>query len=361
MKFSKSILFFGCIIMFLHGIVYARKMEEELNDKAQKVATFLEKFDVTDEAKKEMITYFSRPEAGIPIFLKIKSQKSSWYEELKRIVKNLEKIVFSYTLTEWKIQLLAEWARLKKRYISYPSDIEIGYKKYEKATKLLEKLRGNTKLPENIIIPVFERQYSEIYPVWLNNMYTNLTSKNNLHYCIMLNANLDEKYFDDDVIAQELGHEIAHIERGFWRPYRNLLFAKIGLVAFFSLLLYTTFDNTKFKSSFEPWIYSLYGVPCADLFKCYFKRLEEKACDLRAIEICKSGKGLRKLYLLEPMVESKYFGNDWEILEMKFRKRKKPLEYSWWHLLFYEHTHPSNAARIRYCTEYAKKLGYECD
>ncbi len=351
-------------------MVHAMEVESvELSDKAQVVANFLESENVNieDSKKAEIINYFNGPDSGIPMFRKIYNydKKLWWYEKVKNSLFFLEESVFNYPLSQWKLRIEMEWARLKGRRISYP----INCKKEDTiSTALLKELRknNNIKLPKDIRIPVFKRLPSERYPGFTSSINLNLVLKNGknyLNYCIKINAEYNEKYLNNNsnILNFNLAHEIAHAERGNWRPYRNMLLAKIGLFTVGGFLSYIKFKNTIFESLWKkPCIYGLFvlfGVLFANNFNPYFKRLEEKACDLRAIEICKSGKGLNGL-LLEQNMKSKYLGNNHEILDVKFEKLENPLEYTWLDLISFNYFHPSPAARIRYCEEYAKKHGY---
>ena len=351
---SKYMLFFGFLIINFHVMVHVIEIKAKQSSKTKELVTFLETVHISDKEKAEIIDYFNGPEAGTPICEKTDNEKQSLIIEFKNI---LERVLVGYTLSGWlgmiKVYMVEKANPERKKYISSKHEIDT------QATELLKKLIKNTKLPKDIDIPVYKKLSSEVPPLWPANLDIHVTTTG-CSYCIKTDIELN-KNLDEDDIAQFLAVGLAHLERGCFKPYKNLLLTQgtLGvLCAMFSFVMLK--ENNKFKSScIKRCIHGLggylYGIMCASLFKNYFQQLEEKACDLRAIEICKSGKGLENIHFLEPYVEKKYSGNNWKILEMKFRKRKEPLKHPWWHLIF---GYNSPSKRMSYCKKYAEKLGY---
>jgi len=367
---SKHILFFAFLIINFHGITYAMEVE----DKVKEVENFLKKVNVPNDKQEEIISHFKNPEAGIPICKIIDNEKVPLRTKLKKI---LETALLGYPLSEWKKKTKKLWSRLRRETVIYNDEyIDDERCKDANATKLLEQLIKNNKLNLPPIL-VYKILPSECYPnagiqtSIINGSYIKsklFFPQQYLSYRILTNPIIDEQFSDDNATKIKLGHEIAHVEKHIWYPwgcgsYINMLLAKTTLAISGGLASRQALKNSVFKSSLtKPCIHggaSLSGLILASSLKYWFLRREEKKCDLRAIDICKSAEGVKESLSVKSVLGKKYSENNWEILEMKFKIRKKPLEYSWWRSIFGKDTHPSPAARIRYCQRYAKKQGYD--
>ncbi len=383
---SKHILFFTFLIINFHGIVYAMEVEDkvekvELSDKAQEIVNFLKTVNVPSDEQEKIITYFKNPKAGIPICKIINDDKKVPLRiKLKKI---LEAAIFAYPLSEWKSKTKELCSRFRRETVIYNSKCIGSNERHKKvneqyentnAIKLFKQIEKNKglKLPP---ITICEKSPSECYPnfdIYNNTMtwwyvknHENFFPNKYLSFLILINPIFYKQFSNDNATKHDLSHEIAHIERHIWYPYDcgpyiNMLLAKTTLAISGDLTSHKILKNTMFKYSLaKPFIHglsSLFGIILASSLKYYFLRQEEKKCDLRAIDICESAEGVKETFSIIPEYEEKYSGNKWEILEMKFKKLQKPLEYPWYS---WGHTHPSDAKRIRYCEKYAKKQGYD--
>ena len=69
MNITKNLIFsIGFLVLVsFQGILYAVEDNKLLSEKAQKVAQFLDRFNVDQDRKNQIITYFNDPRAGFPI------------------------------------------------------------------------------------------------------------------------------------------------------------------------------------------------------------------------------------------------------------------------------------------------------
>lgn len=367
----KNTIFILFLLIVFQGILYAMETEipqfpNTLSKKAQRVKQFLTNLNVDLNNKKAQMTinYFNNPYAGIPIL--IKKEKKKPLQSLsffQKCWKFFECELFGYPLEELKDKLYLEklrrnncfYTNIKKHQDYGKDEYGIPYKIDKYSTALVLPLRANVKIDQAIDIPIFKRNfcYTNSFSGGYLNCASMEVSADKIDCQIKTNSWLNEQ-ISPDVSLFGHAHEYAHLERGFFAPYRSLLITKailggVGLLTCGLLLQ----NSNIYEKLLGCGAGALLGIVTGNNFKQYSMRHEEKACDLRAIELSKpSNQTLETFFSLQPAFSRvSYEKEKWSIYELKV-KHGKPSTIT-------SDIHPSDAERLRYCKAYAQELGYK--
>jgi Peptidase family M48 len=283
--------------------------------KSQKVKKFLDSIDIDQKIKDNIISYFNLPGAGTPEFIKIQPTSES-----------------TASLTPKSTDSLSgnPSSPIDKRYPKLKID--------KKATAIAAELRKNININPDKYIPIFKNRIDEAH-LKTRHLYITMNSRRSTYF--------------PHTIPFRLAHEYAHIER-------NSLVRVIGATTLTqaSLAAASFFLFGQSKNNSLLYAGAIGSIVLTFFAFKYFQRQEEKACDLRAIELIKSDKGIEEFfsYTEKPEMVLLFPNHNFSIIELKY-KYEKPSEYTTWIKKLFS-THPSHAERVHYCKAFAKERGY---
>lgn len=338
----QSILLGGLFLFFLP--CYAGKLRKSA---IQEVESFLQPVDVSKDEKRKIISHFKHSAHGLPVCRSLAQNIQP-----PTLLRRCEELIFAYPLSRLKSELKKELLRINNMYSL--DKISLPNKRDKHSEGIVKRLIKRSGLPKATVISVYRECNNRLYdnPGGACFVYNDDTM---LYPIIYINPYLSKSVKADVGHEWLLAHELAHIERGSWTCYQNILIAKCFLGISFWCITHQIEGSSDIML---PYIFGFLGIIMGNYLKAYFQRLEEKACDLRAVDYCRSSRGVKQHFSRESEYTEVAVKDDWEILEMCVSRDGKidstPEQ-------FFKSDHPAHLERIRYCNEYAKKRGYPCD
>jgi hypothetical protein len=349
MNIIKSAIFVFVLINFQS--IAIDSAQNKLSQEAEKVRTFLNSINnINEDEKINIIEYFNKPNVGEPVCIKNSPQIHE--NPVKKILQYCEMVLFGHSLQKWTMAYYVEKLRQKNCYNrekkEYPN-----HKIDKHGTAIAATMRNNVKIPLDVDIPILTRDFfSQDIELWSDISRRSIyTDTNTMDYCIEMNSSLNKQF--PNTIPFRLAHKYACLEKGSWKPYKNLLGIKI-FCSIVMLVVYHFVQGYKLKSPQKKIIaYGGAGILTGMMFATssmnYLQQKEQKARDLRAVELAGPHVELKDFFSLEPELVNISSGSNWAVKELKIKKLEKPSEFN-------NRQGSSPAQRLRYCEEYAKRL-----